>query len=118
MTARLRYVAAIFLLASLANLAFAQYPTRPLRLVVPYPAEGTADGVGREATQSRAMDRTSDDRRRSARGRHAPARGAGALAGDRGGLLQTGADRWRGPRQHARGDAPSRLDRVAAVVPS
>ncbi len=47
MTARLRYVAAIFLLASLANLAFAQYPTRPLRLVVPYPAEGNADVVAR-----------------------------------------------------------------------
>src|SRR5687767_10262893 len=64
------------------------------------------------------MDRTSDDRRRYARGRHAAARGAGALAEDRGGLLQTGADRWRGPRQHARGDAPSRLDRVAALVQS
>lgn len=47
MTAILRNVAGILLLAFLADLACAQFPTRPLRLVVPYPAGGNADVVAR-----------------------------------------------------------------------
>ena len=47
MTATLRNVAATLALALFANVAFAQYPARPLRLVVPYPAGGNADVVAR-----------------------------------------------------------------------
>ena len=47
MTVIPRNVAGILLLAFLADLACAQYPTRPLRLVVPYPAGGNGDFVAR-----------------------------------------------------------------------
>src|SRR6185503_8891711 len=47
MSASLRIVAIAWLLASLVNSAFAQFPTRPLRLIVPYPAGGNGDVVAR-----------------------------------------------------------------------
>jgi tripartite-type tricarboxylate transporter receptor subunit TctC len=40
-------IACMVVLASLADAACAQYPVRPLRLVVPYPAGGNADVVAR-----------------------------------------------------------------------
>jgi len=41
--------AALLALAASATFAFAQasYPTRPLRLIIPYPAGGPTDVVGR-----------------------------------------------------------------------
>jgi tripartite-type tricarboxylate transporter receptor subunit TctC len=42
-----RSIASIFLVAVLNGWAFAEFPTRPLRLVVPYPAGGNADVVAR-----------------------------------------------------------------------
>src|SRR5437879_13151025 len=42
------FVAATMLVASLlAAAAFAQYPAKPIRVIVPWPAGGTVDGVAR-----------------------------------------------------------------------
>src|ERR1700752_390017 len=42
-----RDLACVVVLAGLAGAACAQYPVRPLRLIVPYPAGGNADVVAR-----------------------------------------------------------------------
>ena len=42
-----RDIACVVVLAALAGAAYAQYPVRPLRLIVPYPAGGNADVVAR-----------------------------------------------------------------------
>jgi tripartite-type tricarboxylate transporter receptor subunit TctC len=47
LSATTRRVACALVLAALAGLASAQYPARPLRLVVPYPVGGNADVVAR-----------------------------------------------------------------------
>ena len=47
MSAIMRKAAAAGLLALLASSGFAQFPARPLRLVVPYPAGGNGDVVAR-----------------------------------------------------------------------
>jgi len=99
-------VAALVLLAwSAAALAQEAYPTKPVRLLVPYPAGGAVDIVGRTLGDELARRWGPDRRDREPPGAGGTIRHAGG--GDLGaGRLYSDTDR-RGPVRSARISIPS-----------
>ena len=62
-------VVSLVLLALSGSASGQDYPTKPIRLVVPYPAGGVVDFVAADRSENGRLDVTIDRRGKSSRGR-------------------------------------------------